>query len=402
MKYDVIVIGGGAAGFFGAIQCAERNPKLNILILERSAQVLGKVKISGGGRCNVTHGCFDPREMTGFYPRGIKELLGPFHQFLCGDMMGWLEDHGVSTKIEDDGRVFPVTDNSQTIIDCFIQQCRKNKIQITTGKSVTQIKPTETGWRVQTKEETFSADKVLLTTGSSPAVWKMLGKIGYDIIEPVPSLFTFNIKNPLLKDLLGIAVPNAEVKIKNTSFAESGPLLITHWGLSGPAVLKLSAWAARELFDLNYNFTISVNWTGKSSEDIEAEIQQNRKTQGKKNVANLQIAQLPKRLWQRMVKLNLPENINYASMNSQQISAMVETITDCKIEVKGKSTFKDEFVTCGGIDTKNIHFKTMESKLHLGLHFAGEVTNIDAITGGFNFQAAWTTAFLAAKGICGE
>ena len=243
---------------------------------------------------------------------------------------------------------------------------------------------------------------MLLTTGSSPAVWKMLGKIGYDIIEPVPSLFTFNIKNPLLKDLLGIAVPNAEVKIKNTSFAESGPLLITHWGLSGPAVLKLSAWAARELFDLNYNFTISVNWTGKSSEDVEAEIQQNRKTQGKKNVANLQIAQLPKRLWQRMVKLNLPENINYASMNSQQISAMVETMTDCKIEVKGKSTFKDEFVTCGGIDTKNIHFKTMESKLHPGLHFAGEVTNIDAITGGFNFQAAWTTAFLAAKGICGE
>ncbi len=412
MIYDVIIVGGGAAGFFCAIQCAERNPNLKILILEKSNKLLSKVKISGGGRCNVTHACFDPREMVNHYPRGNKELLGPFHQFLCGDMMGWLDDNGVATKIEADGRVFPESNQSQTIIDCFMDLCTQRMIKIYTSCSVQKLellaaseeeqKEVVSGvWQVHTKNQMFKTKAVLMAAGSSNAVWKMMAKLGHQIIAPVPSLFTFNIKHPLLKDLQGLSMPNAEVRILTTKFKDSGPLLITHWGLSGPAILKLSAWAARTLHDKKYQFKIAINWLGNTFETtrVKERIEEVKKMEAKKKVVNLPLFKLPKRLWQRMVQLAKIENKNYGDISNAEIKTLVSLIGNCELIVNGKSTFKDEFVTCGGIDTKEINFKTMESKLFPQLFFAGEVINIDAITGGFNFQAAWTTAFIAAKAI---
>jgi len=400
MQYDLIVVGGGAAGFFCAIQSAILNPSLKIVILEKSAQVLGKVKISGGGRCNVTHACFEPQEMVLNYPRGHKELLGPFHQFLCGDMMGWLEEHDVPTKIEEDGRVFPISNSSQTIIDCFLKLCQQYKIEIKTKCGVTSISRLKNSWEVKGKDNSYMANKLLIATGSSIAIWKMLQKIGYQLIDPVPSLFTFNSKHPLLKNLPGVSVPQALVHINQTRFDESGPLLITHWGLSGPAILKLSAWAARELFDKKYRFEITVNWSGLPKETILETLEITRKKNGKKQVSNLPLADLPKRLWLRMLQLcSIPNSLNYASLNSRQIEKLVNIICQSMIDIDGKSTFKDEFVTAGGLDCKQVNFKTMQSKLHPNLYFAGEVLNIDAVTGGYNFQAAWTTAYLAAKDI---
>ncbi len=399
MAYDLIVVGGGAAGFFCAIQCAERNPKLKILIVEKSRELLSKVRISGGGRCNVTHACFDPSEMVARYPRGNKELLGPFHRFLCGDMMGWLSDHGIETKIEEDGRVFPESNKSSAIINCFIDLCRKCNIEIKTSCGVEQIKSISGKWQIQTSTEVFDSKHLLVATGSSPATWKMIGKLGHRIIAPVPSLFTFNIKNSLIEGLPGISVPNAEVSISGLKLEESGPLLITHWGLSGPAILKLSAWAARELFDLKYQFSIEVNWVGVDYATVLEEIQSLKQAHGKKTLLNHQMYQTPKRLWHNMIYAAKLEQTNFASINSKQIETLATLMCRCQMEVKGKSTFKDEFVTCGGIDTKEINFKSMESKLFPNLYFAGEVMNIDAVTGGFNFQAAWTTAFIAAEAI---
>ena len=262
MKYDLIVVGGGAAGFFCAIRSAELNAGLKILILEKSSEVLSKVRISGGGRCNVTHACFDPTEMVQHYPRGHKELLGPFNKFLCGDMMAWLSDHGVETKIEDDGRVFPFSNTSQTIINCFLDLCARHDINIITKSGVEKIEHFSNHWSVTTNRENFKTSHLLIASGSSPATWKLLSSLGHRIIAPVPSLFTFTIKNQLLEGLAGISVPMVEVTIKEQKISQSGPLLITHWGLSGPAILKLSAWAARELFYKKYRFEIEINWIG--------------------------------------------------------------------------------------------------------------------------------------------
>jgi len=402
MNYDLLVIGGGAAGFFCAIQCAERNPELNILILEKSSKFLSKVRISGGGRCNVTHGCFDPGEMTEYYPRGNKELRGPFHKFLCGDMMGWLSDQGVETKIEEDGRVFPVSDSSESIIACFMRLCENYGITLKTSSLVTDFQPAGDAWEVHTREAVYTSKSVMLATGSTPAIWDLVAKKGHSIIAPVPSLFTFNIKNKLLDQLPGLSVPEAQISIQGTKFQDTGPLLITHWGLSGPAILKLSAWAARELYELDYNFQISVNWCGLDQESLRARISEIRQDQGKKQVQNLSPHPLPKRLWHRMLDILGLKNKNYASLRSAEIEGLLEILLDCKLQVQGKSTFKDEFVTCGGIDTKEVNFKTMESKLHPGLYFAGEVLNIDAVTGGFNFQAARTEAYIAAAAISGQ
>ena len=400
MKYDLIVIGGGGAGFFTAIQCGERNPGMRILILEKSNKVLSKVRISGGGRCNVTHACFDPREMTTFYPRGNKELRGPFHRFLCGDMMAWLEDKGVETKIEEDGRVFPVSDSSETIIDCFMKACRDQGVQIKTSAIVEDFSKEGSEWVIRSKGDIYRASKLMLATGSTPAIWDLMAKKGHSIIPPVPSLFTFNISSLLLKDLPGLSMPEAGVKILNTKFAESGPLLITHWGLSGPGILKLSAWAARELHRMNYQFEIEIDWTGKGRSFMEAEIQNLRNNQGKKMLSSLSPISMPKRLWHRMLELLSIKEKNYASLSKQDMISLLDMLTACKLKVEGKSTFKDEFVTCGGVDTKEIHFKTMESKVLPGLYMAGEVLNIDAVTGGFNFQAAWTESYIAAEAIC--
>ncbi len=399
MIYDLIVVGGGAAGFFGAIQTAERNPSAKILILEKSQKVLSKVKISGGGRCNVTHGCFDPKEMTSYYPRGNKELRGPFHRFLCGDMMGWLEDNDVETKIEDDGRVFPTTDSSQTIIDCFQENCSKHQIEVKLGIGVNALSLENDIWTIQTKEVNFQTKTVLLSTGSTPSVWKMLEEKGHRIIPPVPSLFTFNINHPIIKPLPGISVPNANVKILGTQFEDNGPLLITHWGLSGPAILKLSAWAARELHDKDYKFEIEVNWLNESEEKLRDDLIAIRKNSGSRLLRNFQLVYFPKRLWQGILEqLDLMDK-NYADLTKKEIDGLIAILCKCKFQVNGKSTFKDEFVTCGGIDTKEVNFKTMESKLFPKLFFAGEVLNVDAVTGGFNFQAAWTTSFIAAEEI---
>jgi len=398
-SFDLIVIGGGAAGFFCAIQCAERQPKLRICILEKSNKILSKVKVSGGGRCNVTHACFDPKEMVENYPRGKKELLGPFHKFLCGDMMAWLSDQGVETHIESDGRVFPESNKSQQIIDCFIKLCDQYKIEIRKQSGVDSIIRVGENWDVKTKTEVINAPAVMCTTGSSPAAWKMLGKLGHHIISPVPSLFTFNIKSSLIGDLPGISVPTAIVRIDNMRFEETGPLLITHWGLSGPAILKLSARAARQLFDTDYNFQILVNWVGINKQPIIDEIRALKKSNGKNLLSNNPLYQIPKRLWLSMLGHVQLLKKNYADLSKKDINNLGDVISECRFNVDGKSTFKDEFVTCGGVDTKEVNFKSMESKLHPGLFFAGEVLNIDAVTGGFNFQAAWTGAYIAAETI---
>ena len=400
--YDLIIIGGGAAGFFGAIQTAERNPEAKILILEKSQKVLSKVKISGGGRCNVTHSCFDPKDMTTYYPRGTKELRGPFHRFLCGDMMGWLEDQGVETKIEDDGRVFPISNNSQTIIDCFQENCARHNIDIKLGNGVNSIIYNEELWEIKTKETSYKTKAILLATGSTPSVWKMLENMGHRIIPPVPSLFTFNIQHSLLKPLPGISVPNANVKILGTKFEDNGPLLITHWGFSGPAILKLSAWAARELHEKDYRFEIEVNWVNETEKNLRDILAAVRRESGSRLLRNFQLVYIPKRLWHGMLEhLKLMEK-NYGDLTKKDIEALIEMVGKCKFNVNGKSTFKDEFVTCGGVDTKEVNFKTMESKLFPKLYFAGEVLNIDAVTGGFNFQAAWTTSFIAAEEISNQ
>ncbi len=398
-RYDVIVIGGGAAGVFGAIQCAEHEPLLRLLILEKTDNLLSKVKISGGGRCNVTHACFDPEEMTQYYPRGHKELRGPFHQFLSGDMLAWLADKGVETHIEADGRIFPVTNQSQTIIDCFLRLCQTYRVEIQKKQPVIRLAHTDAGWEVTSPTHTWQSQYVLLATGSTPKVWQMLQTMGYDVVQPVPSLFTFNIQHALLNDLAGVSVPMATVSLPNTSFEQQGPLLITHWGVSGPAVLKLSAWAARILHEHQYRFPVKINWVSQTPEQVRQTLEEARQQHGKKKVSNLPLCSLPKRLWQRFAQMLHIADKNMASLTVQELNDLTQYITETTLKVNGKSTFKEEFVTCGGIETKQIHFKTMESKRHPKLYFAGEVNNIDAVTGGFNFQAAWTSAYLAARAI---
>ncbi len=399
MIYDLIVIGGGAAGFFGAIQCAERNPHMRILILEKASEVLSKVKISGGGRCNVTHACFDPAEMVTNYPRGNKELRGPFHRFLGGDMMDWLSAQGVETKVEADGRVFPLSDTSESIIRCFINLCHQYEIEIKTRCAVSNIAGQEGDWRLETSDGVFVAKKILIASGSSSAIWKQCQSLGHSVIDPVASLFTFKIKDPLIDGLAGISVPSAEVLIKVQKIRETGPLLITHWGLSGPAILKLSAWAARVLRDVDYQFTIEVNWAGEGRETVFQKIEEFRQAHGKRTLLHHAFCKIPKRLWQKMVYILKLDTSKYADLKSAQADALLDLICHCNLQVTGKSTYKGEFVTCGGIATKEINFKTMESKLYPGLYFAGEVLNIDAVTGGFNFQAAWTAAYIAAEAI---
>lgn len=399
MVYDLIVIGGGAAGFFGAINCAERNPHLRILILEKARETLSKVRISGGGRCNVTHACFDPAELVTYYPRGNKELLGPFHRFMCGDMMEWLSKYGIETTIEEDGRVFPASNTSETIIHCFIDLCKKYHIEIRTSCGVSALTQTGKHWHLVANSANFTSKNVLITSGSSQATWKMVKSLGHKITPPIPSLFTFNIKHPIIEGLAGISVPHAEVIVTNHKLSDFGPLLITHWGLSGPGILKLSAWGAKVFHDLKYQFEIQVNWTGEDRETVFHTIQGMRKTQGKKTIQSQALFNLPKRLWLKMVLGLQLDKLNYADLNSTQTDEFVAVLCQCAFKVSGKSTFKDEFVSCGGLDTKEVNFKTMESKRLPNIYFAGEVLNIDALTGGFNFQAAWTTSYIAAESI---
>lgn len=398
--YDVIIVGGGAAGFFTAINTVEKNPKLKVAILERGKEVLSKVRVSGGGRCNVTHACFVPNDLVKFYPRGEKELRGPFHQFCSGDTIDWFEQHGIELKIEEDGRMFPVSDSSQTIIDCFINATQKLKIDVLTGQSVQSIYKGNDYWKVETNHQNFSCQQLVMTTGSNPKIWEMITEMGHTIIPPVPSLFTFNIKDPRIKDLMGLSA-FAKVKVKNSKLEASGPLLITHWGMSGPGILRLSAWGAIELFQKKYQFAILVNWLNEATFDETFETLKELKLEhSKKVVAKKSPFELPNRLWESLVLASDISNVTkWADLTKNQLIHLALQLTNGEFQVNGKSTFKEEFVTAGGIDLKEINFKTMESKLHKNLYFAGEIVNIDAITGGFNFQNAWTGGFLIAEAI---
>ncbi len=398
--FDILIVGGGAAGFFSAINIVERTPKLKVAILERGKEVLSKVRVSGGGRCNVTHACFEPNELAKFYPRGEKELRGPFHQFCSGDTIEWFEKHGVELKIEDDGRMFPVSNSSQTIIDCFLNTSHQLGITIVTGQSVQSIFKKENCWKIDTQNETFLAGKLILATGSNPKIWDLLHTFGHAIITPVPSLFTFNIKDTRIKELPGIAT-QVTVKVKDTKLESTGPLLITHWGMSGPAILKLSAWGARILHDKNYQFIIEVNWLNdRDTEEVEILLKQLKQEHAKKTVAKKSPLELQNRLWESLVIASgISNETKWADLSKIQLQNLANQLTKGVFQVNGKSTFKEEFVTAGGIDLKEINFKTMESKLHPNLYFAGEIVNIDAITGGFNFQNAWTSGFLVANAI---
>ncbi|UUC45875.1 NAD(P)/FAD-dependent oxidoreductase [Flavobacterium cerinum] len=397
-NYDVIIIGGGAAGFFTAINIAENNPKVKIAILERGKEVLSKVRISGGGRCNVTHACFIPNELVKFYPRGEKELKGPFHQFCSGDTIEWFEKHGVELKIEEDGRMFPVSDSSQTIIDCFQLATKKLGIDVLTGQSVQSLFQGEGYWKIETTQEHYKTSKIVMATGSNPKMWEMLQALGHSVIAPVPSLFTFNIKDPRIKDLMGVSAM-ATIKVKNTRLNASGPLLITHWGMSGPGILRLSAWGARELFAKNYQFVLQVNWLNDKDFEETAELLRELKTEhAKKIVVKKSPFDFPNRLWESLATASgISVETKWADVSRKQLNDLAEQLVNGQFQVNGKSTFKEEFVTAGGIDLKEINFKTMESKILPDLYFAGEILNIDAITGGFNFQNAWTGGFIVAK-----
>ena len=397
-NFDIIIVGGGAAGFFTAINIVEKNPKLKVAILERGNEVLSKVRISGGGRCNVTHACFEPNELVKFYPRGEKELRGPFHQFCSGDSVEWFSKHGVELKIEDDGRMFPVSNSSQTIIDCFLQATQKLGISVLTGQSAQSIFKKDNCWKIETQNENYIAEKLILATGSNPKIWETLQTFGHAIVNPVPSLFTFNIKDSRIKELPGVSAI-VSVKVKDTKLTSTGPLLITHWGMSGPAILKMSAWGARILFDKNYQFVIFVNWLNDIDTDEAEKILKNLKQENaKKAVSKKSPFDFPNRLWESLVLAsNILEETKWADLSKVQLQNLSNQLTNSSFQVNGKSTFKEEFVTAGGIDLKEINFKTMESKLHENLYFAGEIVNIDAITGGFNFQNAWTSGFIVAS-----
>lgn len=398
--YDVVIAGGGAAGFFTAINIGEANPKLKIAILERGKDVLQKVRVSGGGRCNVTHACFVPDELVKFYPRGEKELRGPFNRFCSGDTIEWFEKRGVELKIEEDGRMFPITDSSQTIIDCFLEATKRLGIHILTGQSIQSLYKSDSHWKIDTQNETYMAQSLVMTTGSNIKMWDMLAAMGHTIIEPVPSLFTFNIKDTRIKDLMGVSA-QASVKVNGTRLEATGPLLITHWGMSGPGILRLSAWGARELAAKNYQFTLIVNWLDHmDAEDCETQLKSLKQENAKKAVGKKSPFVFPNRLWESLVTASgIDPETRWADLSKKQIDALTQQLTNAHFQVNGKSTFKEEFVTAGGISLKEVNFKTMESKILPNLYFAGEILDIDAITGGFNFQNAWTGGYIAAQSI---
>jgi predicted Rossmann fold flavoprotein len=335
-----------------------------------------------------------------FYPRGEKELRGPFHQFCSGDTIEWFEKHGVELKIEEDGRMFPVSNSSQTIIDCFTHTAKKLGIDVLTGQSVQSLFKGNNYWKIETNVANYSCEKIVLATGSNPKIWDLLSEIGHTIIPPVPSLFTFNIKDKRIKDLMGVSAV-ASVKVKNSKLEASGPLLITHWGMSGPGILRLSAWGARELADRKYQFAIEVNWLNEITlEEAEERLKELKLEHSKKAVSKKSPFEFPNRLWESLVFASeISEEINWADLTKKQLQNLALQLTKGEFQVNGKSTFKEEFVTAGGIDLKEINFKTMESKIHDNLFFAGEIINVDAITGGFNFQNAWTGGFIVAEAI---
>jgi predicted Rossmann fold flavoprotein len=404
----IVIAGGGAAGFFAAITCAELRPGAEILLFEKTAHFLSKVKISGGGRCNVTHTCFEARELTTRYPRGERALIAPFQQFQAGDTVAWFESRGVKLKTESDGRMFPATDSSQTIMDCLLHAARDAGVKLKTHCGVDGVAKNADG-RFELAlsiGEKLACDKLLLATGGcrTAALGQLAVSLGHTLEPPVPSLFTFHIETPWLRGLAGVSVENVEASVPEAGLRECGPLLVTHWGLSGPAILRLSAWGARALHDRDYRFTLRLNWLPQWSEEkLAAEFQSRRAAQPAKSMVNAPIAPLPARLWEQLVLASgLPCDLRLSSLSDSARHQLIRQLLRSEFSVTGKSLTKDEFVTCGGVRLAEVNFKTMESKLCPGLFFAGETLDIDGITGGFNFQAAWTTGWLAGKAMAAK
>jgi predicted Rossmann fold flavoprotein len=404
MTYDLIVIGGGAAGFFSAIQLAESRPGTSICILEKSNKVLAKVKISGGGRCNVTHHDFNAGSLSQHYPRGEKFLRKIFPRYQARDVVDWFARQGVALKTEEDGRMFPETDDSQTIIDCFLSKVREHRISLFLGQGVVKMVRDHDGWKVICHDgKTYHSKTALIATGGHPsqASYDWIQALGHTIAKPIPSLFTFNDPQGKFKDLMGLSVPSGWVRIAGTNFSEEGPLLITHWGLSGPAAIKLSAWAAEYLFDKHYETTLLVSWIGnRGEEDTRKELQQYQSTHGRRKVSAWPLYQLPQRLWDRLCFFaEIHPEKTWDELPLRNLNKLLEGLIRTSIQVKGKTTFKEEFVTCGGVLLQEVDANTLQSKKAPDIFFAGEVLHIDGETGGFNFQAAWTTGFVAAEGV---
>lgn len=397
ITYDLIVIGGGAAGFFAALRAAEVASEANILILEGSTTTLNKVRISGGGRCNVTHACFDPGELVTNYPRGERELLGPFHKFAPGDTIDWFAQRGVETKIEEDGRMFPISDSSESIASCLEEEAEKLKVEIRLSQRVSKITSTDHGFTLQTKDgNSYQCAHLVVSTGGQPAMWEILKELGHEIVAPVPSLFTLKIKSKKLPSLAGISVPNAEIQFAGFDHVASGPVLITHEGLSGPGILRLSAWGARAFAEAGYQGELHINWLGKSKEETDELVSQSRQEEAKKAIGARGFGEIPHRLWSWLLgKCSIPLDQKWADLSNLQKEKLVSEMVATTLWVHGKSTFKEEFVTAGGVELSEIDFRRFESKKVPELFMAGEVLNIDAITGGFNFQAAWTGGWLA-------
>ncbi|XOV91077.1 MAG: NAD(P)/FAD-dependent oxidoreductase [Bacteroidota bacterium] len=398
----VAIFGGGAAGFFAAIAVKENHPSHEVIILEKSTKVLSKVKVSGGGRCNVTNGCSSISELCKAYPRGGKKLKKIFSVFNTQDTIEWFKSRGVPTYEEPDGRVFPVSQNSQTIIDCFQDQVRKLKIQVELQEAVNTIKQMDGRFLLQTSSgKQLKFDKVIITTGGSPKSSGLdwIKELGHQIEVPVPSLFTFNLPLDPVTKLMGLVAPNAIVSLQGSKVKTTGPLLITHWGMSGPAILKLSAFEARTLFEKDYQFNFQVNWIGESNyEQAYQTLEQLANSNSKKLMSNLRLFELPERLWLFLLdKAGLPASKQWGEIGKKGLNKLTNILTNDNYKAAGKTTFKEEFVTCGGVSLESVDLNTMQSKVIPNLYFAGEVLDIDAITGGYNFQAAWSTGFIAGK-----
>jgi len=397
---NVVVIGGGAAGFFAAIRAAEVAPHAHVLLLERTDKVLAKVRISGGGRCNTTHACFEPSKLVKHYPRGGRFLKKPFQRFGSRETVAWFATRGVELKAEADGRMFPVSNSSQTIIDCLTSAAERAGSKVRMGAFVRALQPTAKGFRIVLADGSeLKADRVIVTTGGQPKVeghaW--LAALGHTIVPPVPSLFTFNMPGESIRDLMGVVASPARVRIEGTDLESTGPLLITHWGMSGPAVLKLSAWGARSIHGMGYNFSARVNWLGETSEqDVRERLIVNVDDIARKQAINADPFGLPKRLWAFLLdKAGIAAERTWGDLPHALRNRLIDLLTNDRYAVQGKTTFKEEFVTAGGVDLADVDPNTMESRVCPGLYFAGEVLDIDGVTGGFNFQAAWTTGYLA-------
>ncbi len=402
------IVGGGAAGFFAAITCAEADPTAQVTVFEKGARFLDKVRISGGGRCNVTHACFDARELTPRYPRGERALIGPFSRFQPQDTVAWFQGRGVSLKTEEDGRMFPVTDDSSTIVECLQGAARDAGVRLRSSCGVAGVRRLEpNGFEIAfSNGEIDRCDRLLLATGGCRATagGQLAVSLGHTIEPPVPSLFTFHVEAPWLRQLPGVSVPEAEASVPGTSLKERGPVLITHWGLSGPAILRLSAWGARELSDRQYRFPLLINWLPPyTAESLAAVFSERQQQQGARQVINTPLAPLSGRLWEQLVIVaGLNPLIRWSMLTRVHRQQLLQQLTATKLEVTGKSLNKDEFVTCGGVRLNEVNLRTMESRRCPGLYFAGELLDVDGITGGFNFQAAWTTGWLAGWAMAGQ